>query len=353
MKKLIPFLLFGLSTWNIVAVTNQAFILRVPLSLESSGQRAYIASQLVQGIGDYATNGLTNVVMRSPRLVSPVITNGVLYEFTDIAGNLSVSGVFTNTAIFGGSASNIVLNTRSNLNLYAGESDGSDAELRLWNTNSGDYSFIRNTQGGVQIGNSDSARTYDFADGDLTTGGFYADAAINSHGFNGLAQGLTNASPKLATNSLTAANGDILMKSGDDLKLVPIYNITKTNQNFNGTNNFPQGADVAFSRYPITSLATGNNAGVVVSTNVFIEVGGPSGAFTINGIANGRDGKLIYIINQTGQDMTIAHQSGTDPVAANRIITMTGADRATTGNGAATLIYSGAASRWLLIGFDP
>jgi len=123
-----------------------------------------------------------------------------------------------------------------------------------------------------------------------------------------------------------------------------------------GTNYLPVNSDISFARYPITSLANGNNAAVPVGTNVFIEVSGPSASFTINGIAAAnaqRDGKIIYIVNQTGQDMTIAHQSGTDPTAANRIITMTGADRATTGNGAATLIYSGAASRWLLISFDP
>ncbi len=33
--------------------------------------------------------------------------------------------------------------------------------------------------------------------------------------------------------------------------------------------------------------------------------------------------------------------------------TSSGADRTTTGNGTATLIYSGSASRWLLINFDP
>jgi len=122
------------------------------------------------------------------------------------------------------------------------------------------------------------------------------------------------------------------------------------------TNNFPAGSDIAFGRYAVTSLANGNNAAVPVGTNVFVEVSGPTGAFTINGLnADGamRDGKLLVIVNQTGQDMTIAFQSGTDPTAANRIITMTGADRATTGNGVATLIYSATASRWLLISFDP
>lgn len=126
-----------------------------------------------------------------------------------------------------------------------------------------------------------------------------------------------------------------------------------TNAVFGNTNSFPAGSDISFGRYPITSLANGNNAGIIVGTNVFIEVSGPSAAFAICGIGGGRDGKLIYIVNQTGFDMTISHQSGVDATAANRIITMTGADRATTGNGTATLIYSASASRWLLLNFDP
>lgn len=110
---------------------------------------------------------------------------------------------------------------------------------------------------------------------------------------------------------------------------------------------------IKFIRYAASSLANGNNAAVPIATNTFVEVSGPSAAFSLNGIANGSDGRFLIVVNQTGFDMTLAHQSGTDPTAANRIITMTGADRTTTGNGAATLIYSAAASRWLLISLDP
>lgn len=126
-----------------------------------------------------------------------------------------------------------------------------------------------------------------------------------------------------------------------------------TNAVFGNTNSFPAGSDISFGRYALTSLANGNNAGIVVGTNVFIQVSGPSAAFAVNGIAGGRDGKLIVILNYTGFDMSIAHDSGVDATAANRIYTLTGADRTTTGNGAATLIYSGSASRWILISFDP
>lgn len=130
-----------------------------------------------------------------------------------------------------------------------------------------------------------------------------------------------------------------------------LTNITAT-----GTNKFPAGADISFGRYAISSLVDGtNNAAVPVGTNVFVEVSGPSATFGICGLngAPNRDGKLIILLNQTGYDMTLAHQSGVEPTAANRIISLTGADQTTTGNGAATLIYSATASRWIILNIAP
>jgi hypothetical protein len=117
-----------------------------------------------------------------------------------------------------------------------------------------------------------------------------------------------------------------------------------------GTNSFPAGADIAFGRYVNSSLANGNNAAVVVGTNVLVDVSGPSGAFALCGIAGGRDGKLVILLNKTGQTMTIANDSGVDPAAANRIRTGVGADVAYTNNpGAVTLIYDANVSRWTVL----
>lgn len=166
--------------------------------------------------------------------------------------------------------------------------------------------------------------------------------------------GHTN-STALGYNAQTSRKNQIALGNAEEVWIPGNLQLDgyATNLHTFGTNTFPAGSDISFGRYPITSLANGNNAGIVAGTNVFIEVSGPSAAFTINGIAGGRDGKFLIILNQTTFNMTIAHDSGTDPTAANRIYSMTGADRATTGNGAAMLIYSGAASRWILISFDP
>lgn len=101
------------------------------------------------------------------------------------------------------------------------------------------------------------------------------------------------------------------------------------------------------------SLVSGDNAGVIL-TNAFNKIStGPAGAFTIHGLAAGEDGEVRVIYNATGFDMTLTHQSGTEPSAANRIITMTGASVATTGNGTATLLYDNDATRWILISSSP
>jgi hypothetical protein len=47
--------------------------------------------------------------------------------------------------------------------------------------------------------------------------------------------------------------------------------------------------------------------------------------------------------------MTIAHESTSETTTANRINTSTAANVTTTGAGYVTLVYSAAASRWLLL----
>lgn len=109
---------------------------------------------------------------------------------------------------------------------------------------------------------------------------------------------------------------------------------------------------IAFPESLHTTLANGANSGVVF-TNVFNRIdAGPTGAFSIAGVSGGSNGRYLIIYNATGQNMTLSHQSGTEATASNRIITMTGADVVTTGNGSAVLIYDSNASRWILISAD-
>ncbi len=101
-------------------------------------------------------------------------------------------------------------------------------------------------------------------------------------------------------------------------------------------------------RVSALSLSNGTNNNVTTTVASFHRITGPTAAFTITGLDNGVDGRLLYLFNNTAQAMTIANESASS-TAANRITTLTGADVVTTGTGATLLIYDAVDSRWILI----
>jgi len=90
---------------------------------------------------------------------------------------------------------------------------------------------------------------------------------------------------------------------------------------------------------PYSNVLTGNRS--------FLHITGPIAPFSISGFQNGQDGKVLMVVNMSGQNMTIENlNNGSDPI--NRINTLSGNNIVTTGNGAVTLIYSGEENRWLV-----
>jgi hypothetical protein len=140
---------------------------------------------------------------------------------------------------------------------------------------------------------------------------------------------------------------------------LPLLAIQMTKTNYNFTNFLAKefttygrtinNGDISFARFSLSSLAAGANAAVPVGTNVVCDLSGPAGSFTINGIAGGRDGKFVILVNRTGFTMTIAYDSGVDPTAANRIYTLSGSDKTQTGNSSAMLWYNSNSARWICI----
>lgn len=101
------------------------------------------------------------------------------------------------------------------------------------------------------------------------------------------------------------------------------------------------------------TLTSGGNADVNSGTNYFVSLSGPSGAFTIAGFAGGFPNRVIEIENSTGQSMTLAHQSGLESTATNRIITGFNADRVFTNNPQfVRLKYDGTLQRWKVAGVN-
>ncbi len=299
---------------------------RVPVSAETAGVRTNVASGIVSAISGPEN---TNQISQASTAVAQLLGTTNAQTISGAKQFNNSSNTFVGTVIAG--AGSVVTNTGNTATLTIQGNAGVGGQAQS----------IQSTPGGLTINTSPGGAVH-FSSG-VTLGGditlstyslIGTAATISDSGIFGTGTGITNIA---GTNILAGT-----IRAGQ---------ISPLGLGLTGTNTI--GGDLAFVRYALSSLADGNNAGIIVGTNTFVEVSGPTNAFTINGIAGGRDGKYLMLLNQTGQNMTVAHQSGTDPTAANRIITLSGADRVTTGNGAAILIYSGAASRWILFSLDP
>lgn len=106
------------------------------------------------------------------------------------------------------------------------------------------------------------------------------------------------------------------------------------------------GKDLALKRGTLT-LVNGANSDIVRAGS-YLRITGPSAGFSVSGFTAGADGKMLILHNTTAQQMTITNDATS--TAANRILTLTGADvvlRA--GTSIATFIYDSAQTRWILV----
>ncbi len=118
-----------------------------------------------------------------------------------------------------------------------------------------------------------------------------------------------------------------------------------------GLNSSPVDASyVGKTVQPWVSLTCANGANTDLAlpagTNFYIT--GPTAVFTISGLTNGSDGRMIRLYNSVAFAMTITNDATS--TAENRILTLTGADVTTTTQGAITLVYSDTAARWINMG---
>lgn len=328
-------------------VITSAVVVRVPNTVEVIAQRTNIATGLVDWLNlPAATNQINQA---SPALAQLVGTTNA----QTVSGNKTFTGSNVFSAVF--TERFMASNANANIYLQGGLLYMGGSAVIMQDPNGSNVFSVNPTQNYMSYPGTPTnllftaLPTYAVfrAPGNITTLGWDTNQTFMVYYTNGVLQGHIS-----LTNGGIATVGNVKHNSALEVTGVSRFSGGVSNLVTVGTNSH---SDIALRRYAITSLANGNNAGVIIGTNSFVEVSGPSAAFAINGMTGSpaRDGHLVVIVNQTGFDMTIAHQSGTDPVAANRIITLTGADRTTTGNGSATFIYSLAASRWLLISFDP
>jgi hypothetical protein len=300
--------------------TTTSYVVQVPASSHPTQSRATnIISTLASDLGTYSTNALAAGTTLVGNLVQTTGTQSV-------AGAKTFSGAntYSNTSqlFSGGSTTNLTIGSPSAYitNLYA------YGPIRITNT-SPSLTFY-DSDGAAD----NKALLFSLNNGDLTVSIESDDfgtatAVMNINRTGNTLDNITFPSAQVVVNQLT---GEL---SG---------NLTNTVQYSGGP-----------AMQTVSSLANGNNAAVPTSGYEFIKLtAGPTGVFTINGLAGGGVRRLT-IYNATGQNMTIAHQSGTDPVATNRIVSLTGADQSTTADGAAGLVYDTTASRWILLWISP
>jgi hypothetical protein len=98
------------------------------------------------------------------------------------------------------------------------------------------------------------------------------------------------------------------------------------------------------SDLPLVSGANGNVA--LPSVARWLRITGPSGAFSISGFQGGYEGKRLILYNDTAQTLTLTNDATS--TAANRLLTLSGADVVLAGPCLAAFIYSVDELRWLL-----
>lgn len=94
------------------------------------------------------------------------------------------------------------------------------------------------------------------------------------------------------------------------------------------------------------ALSAGTNNDVAVGDATFIRFSHPS-ASTVTGIAGGEEGRLLWVANVSGTDITLADFDA-GSAAANRFQFSFSADVVLSPNQVAGLIYNGASSWWEL-----
>jgi len=106
--------------------------------------------------------------------------------------------------------------------------------------------------------------------------------------------------------------------------------------------------DIAMRENAYTA-AGGNNNDINIGNYSFVRISGPAAAFTITGIANGVNGKMVILYNSTAQSMTISHNDNNSTTAGNRIYCKGGGNLVVGQYGVVTLIYNATDSRWIVV----
>ncbi len=401
---------WGKVVYSTQTVSSPTFVVRVPMTVEQTSNRTHIASLLVKGQSDNSTNSfatnavaLSNFITKgaSPQqhIASPVhfaalvrgaagvaLTNGFTSALTNInsvSSNHANYGSAIRSEGSGGNSLQVGSNAVSSGSLSTAVGNSATAAgaraIAMGNgagATNADAIAIGTSANAFDInafavGNSAKATgVMAHAIGNLAEAGLYATAVgaeALSYGYQSVAVGnaasayydrstsigySANAAHSNSTAvgrlATTTQTNQIRLGTASDFISAPgNYDApVTTNATLRGTNIINGRVD--FTSRANTALANGNNAGVVLGTNVYVRLSGNTASATINGIAAEQDGSWhIAEFANPVNSLIIADNSGTDPTAANRIRTGTGADVTFTNNPVVLqFIYNASDARW-------
>ncbi len=195
-----------------------------------------------------------------------------------------------------------------------------------------------------QTGAISQANTIYVKDGEL----YYIDAALNSIQLtlNGALNLNTATSSQVFLDGGNARGANLRAGTNDAYSMILETNNTDRFQiNQDGLATFIN--DFAAQRGAAVS-STGTLNDVSTSAKSYFQFTG-AGSVTVTGFANGADGKIVILTNKTGVSLLINNDDA-GSVAANRILTGTGAPLTIRNNASTMMVYDSANSRWNVIG---
>lgn len=301
------------------------------------------------------TNGFwTNAVFHSP-----TITNGVNY-----GNSFSSRGAGTQSQQFGDSASasgdySVALGSPAQATNIYSTAIGAGAVARAVSSIAvGTGSTSESTgQGGMALGVAAfNSGQFGIALGNSTTCtndnsvAFGAGARTTEAGQ--IVMGSTAVSNIVANGTLTVLSGNIvatnyILSANSRLTNAGMMNPIATNLTIYNTNTFY--GNNSFPQYEIQTTGSGDQIIDPGTNTLIIITGNATNAFNVAGVKGGRTGRILTIVNLTGQVLTWLHNSGVSGVAAERVLVMgTGADLPTGTNSTSILFYDSTQLRWLV-----
>jgi hypothetical protein len=177
----------------------------------------------------------------------------------------------------------------------------------------------------------------------------------NGNHYLGLNSPEANETGVLFGKPSSAASGGVIYTLTNDLHLRSGGNNTRVIVASNGnvgigssvpTAKLDIDGDIVIKKTTITTAGIENALNRGGGSSIYFNV---SGTATLNGIAGGQDGMLLYLFTGAGSTLVINNENP-NAIAANRIATNTGLAVTINGRGGATMIYDASTSFWRIIG---